>query len=343
MTDLASFCSRLNIDEADARATLESEAEAARRPLPWYLQLILGIGAWIMALLMIVFVALFLNLVFDLDEPDLGTAAIGAAMFAAGLLLQHRDRGGVFIAQFSIALAVAGAAIAAASIGIEFEDFWVATFAAAALAAIDLWRSHHAQQQFLLAALAVGLLIAALGDADISYRIDIVSLAVPIGLWLYLRPPRRDLRPLATVLLLTMPLYGLIADAPFALSGEAGGWGARILSAACVAALLWLRTHLSNAPGRHPLFAVATLVGAAICLLLPPGGSAALVILVLAYTLGHWALAIVGILLQVYFLTRFYYDLELSLLTKSWLLMGVGLLLLVLYAAIARRRAAGAS
>lgn len=341
MTDLATFCGRLGVDEAAARAALDSEAAGVQRP-PWYVQAILGFGAWISALLMIVFVALLLNLAFGVDDPNLVTAAIGLAMFGVGLLIQHRRRGGVFAEQFTLALTAAGAAVAAASIGVQFDDIWAATVAAAVFAAIDIWIGRHAQQQFLLAALAVVLFLAALSDADLPYRIDIAALATPIALWLFLRPVRRELRPLATVLLLTMPFYGIADDATFGPAAESGGWGARILSALCVAALFWLRSRTSGIRHGTPVLAVMAVLGAAICLLLPPGGSAALVILVLAYLLGDRALAIVGVLLQIYFLPRFYFDLELSLLTKSWLLMAVGTLLLVAYAMLVRRRKAGA-
>lgn len=340
MTDLATFCAGLGVDEQAARAALESEAGAAQRA-PWYVQAILGLGAWISALLMIVFVALLLNLVFGVDEPDLVTAAIGLAMFAAGLLIQHRGRGGVFAEHFTLVLTAAGAAVAAASIGVELDEIWAAAAIAALLLAVDIWQGRNAQQQFLLAALAVFLLVAALGETDLPFRIDIAALAVPIGVWLFLRPPRRDLRPSAAVLLFTMPLYGIVNDATFVLADESGGWGARILSALSVVALLWLRRRAGG--GRTQLLAVIALLAAAICQLLPPGGSAALVVLVLAYTLGDRALAIVGVLLQIYFLPRFYYDLELSLLTKSWLLMAVGTLLLAGYAAAAYRRKGGVS
>ena len=56
----------------------------------------------------------------------------------------------------------------------------------------------------------------------------------------------------------------------------------------------------------------------------------------LAFTLGNWPLAIVGMLLEVYFVPRFYYDLNLSLLTKSWILLAVGGALLAAYAVLRR-------
>jgi len=336
MTDIASFSARLDLDEATVRRVLESESSAAGRSMPWYVLLLLGLGAWITALIMIVFVAVFLDFVVGLDEPGLASAAIGVAMFLCGLLIEAKIRESAFAEQFAIALVAAGAAIAAASVGFEYESFWPAAAAASALTAIDIWRGRNAQQQFLLAALAVGLAIAALSDAMVAGRVDIVALALPIGALLYLRPPLKDVRPTATALLLAMPFYAIVVDTLYDPTYGSASWPARIIATATILVLAWLRGRRPVIPTMRLHHLVIAVVAAAICLLLPPGGSAALVILMLAFTLGHWPLAITGVLLEIYFVPRFYYDLDLSLLTKSWILMAVGIALLAGYAALRR-------
>jgi uncharacterized membrane protein len=336
MTDVASFCTRLNLDEAAVRRVLESETSAASGATPWYVLLLLGLGAWITALIMIVFVAVFLDFTVGFNEPGLGTAVIGGFMFLAGLLIQTKMKESIFAEQFAIALVAAGAAIAAASIGFEFDSFWSAAVTAAALTAIDIWRGRYAQQQFLLAALAVALGIAALSDAMVAGRVDIVALALPIGAFLYLRPPPKDVRPTATVLLLAMPFYAVVADTLYDPTYGSANWPARVIAMATILVLAWLHGRGLAMPALRLRHLVVAIVAAAICLLLPPGGSAALVLLMLAFTLGHWPLAIVGVLLEIYFVPRFYYDLDLSLLTKSWILMAAGGALLAAYAALRR-------
>jgi hypothetical protein len=234
MTDIASFCASLKLDEPAVRRVLESESSAAGRQAPWYVLLLLGLGAWITALIMIIFVAVLLNVAFDVDEPGLGSAVIGAAMFLGGLLIEAKTKESVFAEQFAIALVAAGAAIAAASLGFEFDSLWSAAIAAAVLTAIDIWHGRHVQQQFLLAALAVGLGIAALSDALASPRIDIVAFAAPIGALLYLRPPPRDMRPTATVLLLAIPFYALVNDSLYTPLYGYGNWVARIVAMATI-------------------------------------------------------------------------------------------------------------
>jgi len=340
MTDLVSFCATLKLDEAAVRRLLESDAGAAVRPPPWYVLLLLGLGAWITALIMIAFVAVFLGFALNVDEPGLGSAVIGAAMFLCGLFIQAKAKESVFAEQFAIALVAAGAAIAAFSLWFEFENLWIAAAAAAALTAIDIWRGRYAQQQFLLASLAIGLGIAAVSDATATASVDVVALAVPIGAWLYLRPPPKDVRPAATALLLAMPSYALVTDSLYAPAYGSGSWPARVIAMATILVLAWLRARGSAAPKARLRHLCVALAAAAVCLLLPPGGSAALVILMLAFTLGHWPLAIVGMLLEIYFVPRFYYDLDTSLLSKSWILMAVGITLLAAYAALRRGGAA---
>ena len=342
MTDLTSFCGALNIDEAAARRVLESERGAADRAAPWYVLLLLGFGAWITALIMIAFVAVLLHFIFDLDEPGLGSAAIGAVMFVCGLFIQAKTTQSVFAEQFAIALVAAGAGIAAGSIGFEFESWWSAAVGAAALTAIDIWRGRYAQQQFLLAALAVGLTVAGLSDEMVTHRVDIVALTLPIGAFLYLRPPARDMRPTATVLLLALPTYALLMDSLYSPAYGGAGWPARAIALATVLVLAWRRGRAPAAGALNLREIVVALIAAVVCLLLPPGGSAALVILMLAFVLGHWPLAIVGLLLEVYFVPRFYDDLALSLLTKSWILLAVGAALLAGYA-VSRRSGAAPS
>jgi uncharacterized membrane protein len=102
-------------------------------------------------------------------------------------------------------------------------------------------------------------------------------------------------------------------------------------------ALLWPFWPRAQTPSERLALRIFAVLAVAVCLLMPAGGSAAMLLMMLAFTLGSRALAVVGTLLQVYFIWRFYYDLEASLLDKSLVLMGVGVLLLAAYAALTRR------
>ena len=62
-------------------------------------------------------------------------------------------------------------------------------------------------------------------------------------------------------------------------------------------------------------------------------------IMMLAFVLGSRPLALLGTLLQIYFLSRYYYDLDVSLLDKSLILMAVGGLVLALWGVFIRASA----
>jgi uncharacterized membrane protein len=74
---------------------------------------------------------------------------------------------------------------------------------------------------------------------------------------------------------------------------------------------------------------------------LPPGGSAALVIMMLAFVIGSRPLALLGTLVQIYYIWRFYYDMDVTLLIKSGMLFAVGVVLLLAWWLMIRRSPEG--
>jgi hypothetical protein len=335
MMPLDAFCARFAIDPAAARRTLAAESGAA----PWYAEALLGAGGWFSAIAIIVFVAAFFALVIGIEEPGIEAAIAGLALFAGGVAWRSRGRPGLFVHHFAIALAAAGATLIAAGIGFETESLWAAVVAAALLAGVGTLAARDALLQFLLVTFAVVLTIGGL-EKDVGRgAVDLVALAAPAGLWLHLRPPALNLRPAATVLLLAMPLADAVLETP-ALSWRAvEGWFARLLLLACFAALIVVRQRAeATAPALVTIG--AGLLAVLVALLLPAGAAGALLIMLLAYTLGHRPFAVIGAALAIWFIWRFYYALELDLLAKSVLLVVAGLGCLALYALGSRREAA---
>jgi uncharacterized membrane protein len=329
MIDLPQLCLAFGIDEVAVRRVLDAD-RAADAP-PWYVQIILGIGAWITALAMLLFVGAVLFLGLDYDEPDLGTAVIGAVLFVLGVVLGRQHRSSVFAAQFYAALAVAGLLAAAASIGLEHDSLAAATAVAAIGAIAIIAASRDLLLQFLASGLAAWLGIASALDREVPHLIVLLALALPIGTFLYLRPPPRDIRPTAMVLLLTMPGMDIAGDTWLLEDGPADAWAARAIAMAVLCGLIWLHCRLLTMSQRVVAIAALAILAGAVGLLLPPGASAALAIMMLAFVLGSRPLAIIGTLTEIVFLWRFYYDLDATLLTKSLWLMGVGAVLLAAY------------
>jgi len=329
VTQLATFCTRTGIDEAAARQALGMRA--THESAPWYMQVVLGIGAWITAIVALFFVGVVMDLVFEIDEPNLAIAVIGAIVFVASLWLLHRRPDGAFAAHAAVAFATAGTLLAAAGVGMPERSLWLAAVATLPFAVAAIWQQRSLLLQFLIVSIALTLGIVAAWDHWNDPVADLPALFIPVGVALLLYPPRRDVRPTAFALLI-VPLLIDTLISKFEVSWTLWfGWPARGLLLAVFALLFavnWRR--LVDRQGR--LLAVAAAVAVAVVVWqLPTGGSAALVLLTLAYTLGSRTLAVIGALTAIYFIWSFYWDLDGTLLTKSIILMSAGAVLLLCY------------
>lgn len=336
MMDLQGFCAEFGVDEAAAAQCLESPGEAAGPP--WYVRGFLAFGAWITAIAIVVFFGVFIGLVFDdSDAFDGVLTVLGIGCFALGMSMLAKAPGGAFRISFATALAAAGAAMAAAGIGIMTEEIWAAAIAAVILAGLVVAWATGVILQLLVSGLAVALIAIALVVEEVPYYLDVAAVLMLGGVVLWCRPPRRDMRATAFALLMAPPALSIFTRFESWMDFAAGGWGARAVHIglfAWLVSILW--RHMPERHGRIELaiFAVASV---AVCLLLPPGGSGALVILTLAFVLGSRPLALIGALLQSYFFWQFYYDLDISLLHKSMLLTAVGAVILACWWVIAGR------
>lgn len=328
----SAFCARMGIDEAAARAALDA---GGRDDSPWYMQAVLGVGAWVTAIAALFFVWLVMDLILGIDEPDTLIAVIGTVLFVASLGLLHRRVDGAFTGHMAVAFAMAGMLLAVAGIGVPAESVPVAAATALPFAAAGIWQRRSHLLQFLLVSVALILWIAAAWDHWDRPVADLAAVTVPVGVALLLYPPRHDLRPTAFALL-TVPLgFELLAGEFMAAWALLFGWPAKSVFLALFGILLVV--NLNRLTGTRGWWAVLAAGAAAIAvaLLLPTGASAALVLLLLAYCMGSRTLAVLGSLAEIYFIWQFYADLQSTLLAKSIVLMSVGAALLLCYGLLA--------
>jgi hypothetical protein len=317
--EIDAFCRAFGIDAERARAVLAERG--GQRDLA--VEAMLGLGAWLTAIAAVVLVGVILVLVLGVDEDALGPICVtlGLAAFAAAIRMRRQAAPSAFRRQLATATGLAGGALVAAGMLGITHDIAPSALASAILTAAVAGLSRDAVLQFLLAGLTVALAVVALDDAGLGRQLELAALCTALGVALQLRPPALDLRPIATVALLTVPVVSLWIDWP--PLGPA--WGARAIHAALI---LWVSYELWAGMGRPhayrlPLAAVAAM-GVVAALLLPPEGSAALIVLLVAVAIGSWRWAAAGALLEALFLFRFYYELEQTLLAKSGLLVAVG-------------------
>lgn len=345
MIELQKFCAGLGLDATRVRSRLAAERgkEISVLALPWYVRLVIGISAWITALVAIGLGAAILFMALE-TESGIAIMTLGVVYFGFGLSLLRVRRSGVFLSQLGLAVAAAGVAIIALGAGWEIEKVWAATLASAIVTAVIIQTTNNRTLQFLATLLTAVLFCVTLTDLGVPYYLDIVSVAGLAGVVLMLRPPRRDLQPLALVLLLLFPtfaIFGQDAGGWLIRPGEAGGWLAKVLHIGIFLWLVYIHWQHSTIPGVRQRLAPFAIAVVPVCLLLPPGSSAALVIMMLAFVLGSRPLALLGTLLQIHYIWRFYYDLEITLLAKSAVLMAVGMVLLAAWWLMLRRSPEG--
>jgi hypothetical protein len=330
--ELDRFCAEFGLDAERARTAVADRGGSRDMAV----EALLGLGAWLTAIAAVVLVGVVLILVLQVDDDWFGPlfAALGLAGYAAATRLGSQTGSGAFRRQLATATGLAGGALTAAgTVGITHEIAAGALAAAILTAASAAW-SRDAALQFLMAALTLALSIVALGEAGFGYRLELGALLTVLGVTLQLRPPPLDLRPLAAVALLAVPALSLWSDWP----PLGPSWPARAIHAVLI---LWVAYELWAGMGRPQLYrapiAAVAVVGVVLALALPPEASAALIILLVAATIGSWRWAAAGALFEALFLFGFYYELEQTLLAKSGLLIGVGAALLGAFVLLARR------
>ena len=346
MTDVNRLCEALQLDRDAVQSTLERgrSMETSALSMPWFARMVVGIGAWLTALSAIGTGSVFLFMLIGTETT--GTLALlGAAVLGLALWILRRKGTGAYADQLGTATAAAGVGMIAAGVGLQTHEASLAALATIAVTALIVVATPKRTLQFLSALLAAVLVAVTLIDEEIPYYLDVAALAGPAGVWLTVRPPRRDLQPTAIVLLLLFPVLGIFGAMDVSMLMEtprAGGWFAIALH---IGLFLWLanlhRARADEAARERLRYLVP--LAALVCLLLPAGGSAALVTMMLAFVIGSRPLALLGTLLQIHYLWRFYYDLDITLLAKSGVLTAAGIALLAAWWLLQRRTAAVAT
>ncbi len=322
MMDLQELCAHLALDGSAVREALAADDERRAQEMPWYVKGVLGIAAWIGSVLVVAFgIFLAASLFASWEDAD-PFILIGLVFFAIGIWMLRRAKS-FFQEQLSTAITLAGIGLAGCAVALLADHLTVAALAVSGLAALGIALTRDGTFQALSGTLAAGFALVALLDGDIPALHLWLALPLPVGCWLLTYPPlRRDLRPLAIVLLFAAPLALLWTDPGFDLGRpqirDIGVWLARAIA---IASMAWLLApNLSPGIPRGVILIAALLLG----IVLPPAGSAGLAILALAFVLGSRLLAIGGIIVTAYVLNAFYYDLDTTLLMKSGMLVLAG-------------------
>lgn len=332
MTERTDILHGLGLDPAKADATLRDGRDHGDA-LPWYVQVLIGIGAWISALFAIGLVVSVIALLIEPRDPEYLLLVLGAVGYGGALAAWRLARHSVFLDQLGAVVGVAGVASMAFAVALLAEDAWSVAGFLVVIGAVSIFARVGRLFQFLVAAMAIFVLHLALFEDKIPYGVEILLLLTLLpGVLMVRFPPRKwEVYPTAVAALFAAPVYDAFLWS-WALSGSGRGdygWSPATLAMAALFAVLLYDDHHRRGGGSVSAgFVFLGLAGILSVLALPPGGGTLVILLLLAYRIGSWPLTLSASVLEGFFLWRFYYDLQMTLLVKSGILTGVGLLLL---------------
>ncbi|MDE1461799.1 DUF4401 domain-containing protein [Spartinivicinus poritis] len=310
--------------------------------LPLYIRCLIGVGALIVSFCFIAFLYIAEIIQFK-SEPELIIWGLAFAALAIGLLKmageEHNAKQSFFIQSSFVAMAM-GKILFVTGIGIATKSVWGVTCATLVITLLTYPIYQISIDRFLsgLAVLA-SIIVNILWDRDLAGVREVVfnaflfvKLLIAAFLLCYGKV-KRYLIPLSYSFVFSIAWAVLIL-----MDTSKFGYGNQqevvstmlpsyMLSISLVAVIGWVAGGFSKLK-KIPLV-LAVLVSIVLGLLSVPGIILSIILLILGYAKYENILTIIGALLLPYCLVVFYYNLDITLLHKSILLVMSGLVLLV--------------
>jgi uncharacterized membrane protein len=325
-------------DAAAADALKKADEAAGELRSPWFVRAMVAVSAWIASILFLTF------LIGSRLVTSSGGGIVAGAMIICGAVVLRRVRtDSPFLAQLGLALSLAGQVLFIGGVGEQLRG--EAGSVAAVLVSVALVLFYPDKtHRFLSTLIAVGGAVAFVHEVRLSYGVQVLAVALAAAgghLWFnesrLLSGTREALmRPVA---------YGLIAGAlllllPSVVSTEfrrhleiAPGW--TLATAALTVLLLLLEYRLlafhNGVENRMPAVTVfAGTVALAAVSYNAPGIIGALFVLATGFHRGNRIITGLAIAFLGVFLTAYYYNMQITLLVKSYALLASGAVLLLL-------------
>lgn len=325
--------------EMDEHAILQIlSAQQAQLDSPWYVKLMVGFSAWLASLL----IGMFFGVAGLIDSPE-SMMLWGAPLLVGAVVLKRVTLPSIFWGQVAFAASLVGQGLLLFGIGIKTEDVTLTLFCVVALELL-LFLLFPDLVHRLLSALAIcAALVALLYQWEMLDAIHLLTLGLAVAsLAVWLNNERFLTGRLASfhaplgyglVLSLFAVMFLKVADL-FGVMDPSLWWLSTLGLAAMLLYLgLWTLHQLDIPLASLSAFAV---IGAVVLIAIPaydtPGILAALLVLLLGFWSNSRLLLGLAILFLLLFLGIYYYYLDVTLLNKSYILMGSGGVLLLFWA-----------
>lgn len=340
-------------DLADPMTIADCFSQPDQDDTPWYGVALVSLGAWLTTL---VALALVTAALLALTRTPDGGMVLVTGCIAIALALYLNSRNGLFVQQSATVAALAGQALLVAGLAMVTEDMPGKTFLhqhpftvmAPASVMVTLLFARWLPLSglgFLSATGSLLLIATGLDDLDVPHWAELLGLPATLaGAWLLIAPPAgRRWNGTAYALLLADIVIALVLHAEGLGHRHSGNPALADLNAFLLSRLGWpdlLHTagwllaggialmRLQPALPR-PQRGIALALLALLLLVQPGMAAAGTGLLVLGYALVARPLIVLGGLAEIIGLGLFYFQLHVSLLAKSWLLAGIGVVALI--------------
>ena len=308
---------------------------ATEKSNPWYIQAIIGLAAWLAAVPFIGFLSSISAL-----ESATSMMVLGSFFCIIAVGSQYIIRKSLFVAQLALAFSLAGQILLIGGIGWATDNLRMTALAVIILELILIAVYPDSLHRFLSTIVIPAAILVLLFDLEIQEAIHVLIIALGVGavaIWenesyLAANVPENLYRPLGYGLVVSL-LYVLILSIVNVFGTslvEVNYWW--VSSIGLLLILLALEYFILTSA---QLGASRTIIGlviiGTIIVFLPtlqaPGIVAAVLVLALGFHRGNVLLMGLATVFFALFLIIFYYNLALTLLTKSLILMATGLAL----------------
>lgn len=324
---LAHLSQKQLIDETGEKNIIKQLEEIDAAAAPWYIKTLIGVGAWFGALFFLFF--LWASQLFVFDQP--GTTMIWGIIFigtAVGVNYAGKSKN-VFLEQLALALSTAG----------HILVLWAAhryggtrlIFLISLLLCVLLYRLYRSSiHRFFSCILVIGTAISYILNSGSHHWLHVLLFLeiAAVGFLLAKKWYSKEWRPIGYALVMAVPLMFSMLLLP---RDEiyTPWWPSNII---LIFALVWLYIRISKTPGNQTTRIEPLVLAVIVTILLgaisSPGILAAAGLLVLGYHLRDKALTGLGLTFLPLYIVLFYYNLNMTLDVKSWILAGSGVVLL---------------
>jgi len=309
---------------------------------PWYVKTLLGVSAWIASILLFAFIALVFDRLFDNVQACL---IIGGFMVAAAFYI-FRQKGSDFLEHLGLAVSLAGQVLIVIGV-LQMTDeswFWIWALCAVLNLVLSLIMSNFVHRVFssFFAAFSFSM---ALHEIGIAYLFS--GIVMLVGAWIWLnefKRPRHQKMFNAIGYGLVLAMIQIKGSALF-LQGERfwgsaanvtdygiRPWMGEALSCAALLYVVWqvLRKYQVGLASPIALMAFVSTLVIGLASLEANGINVGLMIIILGFSSSNRVLIGLGIVSLLFYVSAYYYFIEITLLEKSMTLLIIGVMLLLI-------------